>query len=192
MSELVDENAFGLLVSFYDVESAEYGLEPAEFAACSRAFCETLRERLASLPLELEARAVDFGHALFVEYAEPESPWDAIGWLREARARLAERELRSIGVISHGSRWRPEQSDDLEDRTLWIGTVPVLRAAHMSEPLRRALYADAAAQPGDDGAQHWGPGLYLDTEALEALGRKLKNAPTPLCAASATFYRLSR
>jgi hypothetical protein len=34
--------------------------------------------------------------------------------------------------------------------------------------------------------------LYVDTEAIEALGRALKNAPTPLAVAGATFFRVAR
>jgi hypothetical protein len=38
----------------------------------------------------------------------------------------------------------------------------------------------------------WGPGLYLDTEAVEALGLNLKNQPTALNVAEATFFRVGR
>ena len=62
-----------------------------------------------------------------------------------------------------------------------------------SEPLRRALYAETASHGADeDDEDAWGPGIYVDTEAVEALGRTLKNAPTPLAIAGATFYRVAR
>jgi hypothetical protein len=62
-----------------------------------------------------------------------------------------------------------------------------------SEPLRRALYAETATHSADENDHSgWGPGIYVDTEAIEALGRTLKNAPTPLAVAGATFYRVAR
>jgi hypothetical protein len=59
--------------------------------------------------------------------------------------------------------------------------------------LRYALLAEAAAQPGDEpDLEGWGPGLYAASDALEALGKKFKNAPTALVAGVTTFYRISR
>jgi hypothetical protein len=55
--------------------------------------------------------------------------------------------------------------------------------------LRRALYADAAAH-GPDGENGWGPGVFVDEEAVTALSRTFKNAPTPLHAGGATFFRI--
>jgi hypothetical protein len=57
------------------------------------------------------------------------------------------------------------------------------------------MYADAASRlTGDETAEDdgWGPGLYFDTEAVDALGRTPKNAPTALVTAGASFYRVGR
>jgi hypothetical protein len=73
-----------------------------------------------------------------------------------------------------------------------LETVQWWSCSRPSEPLRRALYADAATRRDGDGAPSgWGPGLYLDTEAVEALGKTPKNEPTVLHAggSGATFYR---
>jgi hypothetical protein len=188
----VDENAFGILISYFDVENDEYGLDSEEFVEKCSAFRFTMLDLLSELPVELGARALDLGHGFYVEYAEPETPYDPLAWIRNTRERLREREIETVAVLAHGSRWLPEDGDTPEDRELFAGAVSVLRTSRVSEPFRRALWADTAAQPAEDEDVSWGPGLYLDLEALEALGRKLKNDPTPLEAASGKYFRLSR
>jgi hypothetical protein len=180
---MIDENAFGLLVSYYSVEDDEYGLEPEQFAARVRAFRSTLDECLTGLPLGTGVRGIDLGHALYLELGEGDQTEEPIGWLRMVRARLAARDFASVCVLTHGSRWEGEDRGAAQ-----VGDVPICRASGPSEPLRRALYADAASRTDED-TPGWGPGLYVDTEAVEALGKKLKNAPTPLVASGATFYR---
>jgi len=64
----------------------------------------------------------------------------------------------------------------------------LVNASGPSEPLRRALCADAASR-GDQDAAGWGPGLYLDVDAVEALGRKPKNQPTILRSGGAEYFR---
>jgi hypothetical protein len=61
-----------------------------------------------------------------------------------------------------------------------------------SEPLRKALAAEAFAQPTTSGEldSGWGPGLYIEQEAIEQLGKNLKNAPTALAVLSSVFYRI--
>jgi hypothetical protein len=61
-----------------------------------------------------------------------------------------------------------------------------------SEPLRKALAAETFAQPTTSAETEigWGPGLYVEKDAIEQLGKNLKNAPTPLHVLSATFYRI--
>jgi hypothetical protein len=50
-----------------------------------------------------------------------------------------------------------------------------------------------ATRRADEGDERgWGPGLYVDLEAIEALGRSFKNAPTALEIGGATFYRVGR
>ena len=188
---MIDENAFGLLISYFQVEDDEYGLGPEEFAARYRAFCAVLDECLAGLPLGKDVRAVDLGHVLYLEVAEGDETEDPFQWLRDVRARLSARDFMSVAVLSHGSRWVEEQPEEQSAPEARPGNVPVLRVGLPSEPLRRALYADAASRVDDD-CPGWGPGLYVDAEAIEALGRKLKNVPTALEASGATFYRFAR
>jgi hypothetical protein len=189
---MIDENAFGLLVSYCQIEDEEYGLELEQFAARVRAFRASLDECLAALPLGHDVRALDLGHALYVEVGEGDETENPIDWLRMVRARLAGRGFQTVGVLSHGSRWVDRSSAERAGLLEQLGDVSVCRAGLPSEPLRRALYADAACVFGQQEHPGWGPGLYVDTEAIEALGRKLKNAPTPLVASGATFYRFGK
>ena len=185
---MLDENAFGLLISYYQIESDEYSLERQQFVQRYQSFRATTLECIEALPLGRQTRALDFGHALYLEVAQGEEVEDPFGWLRMVRARLHARDFLSVGVLSHGSRWVDEAASAWDPALQQVGDIPVLCASLPSEALRRALYADAAARE-DENCPGWGPGLYVDTEAIEAMGRTLKNAPTPLLASGATFYR---
>jgi hypothetical protein len=189
---MIDENAFGLLICFCQIEDEEYGLEREQFAQRVRAFRASLDECLEALSLGRDVRALDLGHALYVEVAEGDETENPLDWLRMVRARLAGRDFQTVGVLSHGSRWVDQSSTERRARLEQLGDVTVCRACLPSEPLRRALYADAACLSDQQEHPGWGPGLYVDTEAIEALGRKLKNAPTPLVASGATFYRFGK
>jgi hypothetical protein len=187
----VDENAFGLLIAYHALENDEYTLESDDFAARFTTFRELLRELLAEQPLASGACARELGHALYVEFADGDQTQDPIAWLKRARERLKERELVTIGVLTHGGRWLDEQALGSHDGR--VGDVALLDVSLPSEPFRRALYAEAASHADEDSSlEGWGPGVYVDTEAVEALGRTLKNAPTPLSIAGATFYRIAR
>lgn len=187
---MIDENAFGVLLSYYDVENEEYALEPPEFEARWQAFRAAWRECLEIFQLGDAVRALDLGHALYLEVAEGEQREDPIVWLKMTRARIAEKGFVTFGVVTHGGRWSDEGGATVE--TLAQG-VQLVSASRPSEPLRRALYADTASRFDEaDAPGGWGPGLFVDTEALEALSRSPKNAPTPLAIAGATFYRVAR
>ena len=134
---------------------------------------------------------MDLGHAVYLEIAEGEQTEDPFHWLRDVRARLTAREFVTVGVLSHGSRWVETQANESGPAEPQGGCVTVSRVSLPSEPFRRALYADAASRVDDDCAG-WGPGLYVDAEAIEALGKKLRNVPTALVASGATFYRFAR
>jgi hypothetical protein len=104
------------------------------------------------------------------------------------RALLAEHDFATAGMLTHGSCWVDEQDPrpDIVD----CGTVKLVRASRPSEPLRRCLLAEAATHGSDEAEETgWGPGLYLDLEAVEALGRKPKNTPTILGCGGAEFFR---
>lgn len=192
MSDLVDENAFGVLIAYFDIENDEYSLDSDDFVDRTVGFRTVIVDALPELPVGLGAAALDMGHAVYVEFAEPDEPWDPLPWVRALQTALGEREFPSVLAVTYGSRWVPETPDELDDRQWWVGSVSMLRASRVSEPFRRALYVDTAAQPDEESETSWGPGLYIDTEALEALGRRLKNAPTPLRSGGATYYRINR
>lgn len=182
---LIDENAYGLWFSYFEIEDDEYGLEPDDFVGRFLRFREVVLSALVEKPPTESYRVTYFGHALYVEFAEGDETNDPFGVLKHVRMTLEEAEIPSAAVLTHGSRWVPEED---------LGSSEVSHVSYPSEPLRRALYADTATRPAeeDDAADGWGPGLYVDTEAVEAMGKTLKNAPTALAVASATFYRFGR
>lgn len=186
---MIDENAFGVFVSYFAVEDDEYALEREEFVARFRLFRETMRACFTELPLGRGVRALDLGHACYVELADGEQTENPLGWAKKVRARLAEQGFETAASVTHGGRWVDD--DDALFSTEHVGDVGLIRVSNSSEPFRRALYADAATRAGED-EEGWGPGLYLDTEAAEALGMTPKNAPTVLEFAGAGFYRAGR
>src|SRR6478609_5753250 len=187
---LSDENAFGVLIGYFAIEHDEYALEPSEFAARFLEFRAALRACVETFPLARAAVARELGHALYLEFSDGDQLEEPIAWIKLARARLKALDLASVGVLSHGGRWQFESSQAAPPSVAGIEWQSV---SLPSEPLRRALYAETASHGADEEDENaWGPGIYVDTEAIEALGRTLKNAPTPLSIAGATFYRVAR
>src|SRR5690606_23314767 len=132
-------------------------------------------------------------HAVFFEFSEGEQSQNPIAWLKGLREALRALGLETLGVLTHGSRWVAEDAGGEQELTQrFIGSVFVASLPGPSEPLRRALYAETASRPTDQAVLGWGPGLYVDTEALDSLGLTPKNQPTGLEVAGATFYRVSR
>jgi hypothetical protein len=194
---MIDENAFGILISDYDIEEDEYELEREVFVQRIRRFRDAVFDHVASQLLANDARALDMGHAVYFEFGDGEQVMNPVAWLRDLRNAVAAQGLMSCGVLSHGSRWVDEEHGvELEAEQRFVGSVALVRFSHPSEALRRALYADTASRPVDapagEQAESWGPGLYVDTEAIEALGLALKNQPTPLHIAGASFFRVGR
>jgi hypothetical protein len=189
---MIDENAFGLLISHYEIEDDEYGLEPEEFLQRCRQFRELVLGLVREHPPGRDVRGLDLGHALYFELADGDQNGDPIAWLKELRTRLGDCEIASASILTHGGRWVDEGSEEAQLER--VGSdVSLFRASLPSEPLRRALQAEAASRTDEDQPDSgWGPGLYLDAEAIEALGLSLKNAPTPLEMAGALFYRAGR
>lgn len=185
---LTDENAFGLMLILFGISDLEYGSEPEEFVTRFTQFRTLALAEAQARPLGEGALALDLGHAVYFEIADGDQATDPIAWLRALCAPLA-KEFEISAVLTHGGRWTPE-SPDLPEVTTLDGGYRLLRISYPSEPLQRALQAYVHCQ-GTDGPEGWGSGLFVDTEAVEALGKVLKNAPTPLVtAAGATFYRL--
>jgi len=184
-----DENAFGVLIAYHTIEDDEYALEPADFAARFAQFRASVRECVAAFPLASNLLVRELGHATYLEFADGDQTEDPIAWIKLVRARLTGSELTSVGVLSHGGRWLAEESAAPPD----VPGVAWQAVSLPSEPLRRALYAETATHSMDEEDDSgWGPGTYIDTEAVLALGRTLKNAPTPLAVAGATFFRAAR
>lgn len=185
---MIDENAFGLLISYFDIEDAEYAGEREEFIERYATFAALVRDRLSESPPGTNVRAIDLGHAFYIELPDGEQHGDPIAWLRELRAALGEHEYATAGMLTHGSCWVDEQ--DARPDIVDCGSVRLFRASRPSEPLRRSLLAEAATHGDEEaGVEGWGPGLYLDLEAVEALGRKPKNAPTILRSSGVQFFR---
>jgi hypothetical protein len=185
--KLFDQNAFGLLLSFYDIEDAEYSLEPEEFVARWERFRGLILDHARERELAEGLTAVDFGHALYFEFEDGDQLEDPMAWLRAASRLLSEAEFAVVAVLAHGGRWVDANASASSNAE--AGAPSIVRATRPSEALRRALYAEAATHgaEGDDG---WGSGVFVDEEAVAALKRTFKNAPTALLAGGAKFFRL--
>ncbi|MFZ5891678.1 MAG: hypothetical protein ACOY0T_11545 [Myxococcota bacterium] len=188
---LHDENAFGVLFAFYDLEDCEYALEPEAFAERFTEFRNSVLGSASEVSLGSGTRAFDFGHALYFEVGDGDQTTDPIAWLRRVKDAVSARDFAVCAVLSHGGRWLAEDESGWPESDSLAGGYHFVQLSRPSEPLRRALAAEAATH-GTDGSDGWGAGTYVDTEAVEALGKSLKNAPTPLAAAGATFYRIGR
>jgi hypothetical protein len=179
-----------VLIGYHAIEDDEYTLEPEQFAARFCEFRNAVRGCVEAFPLAQPAVARELGHAVYLEFADGDQLEDPIGWIKTVRAKLNALELKSVGVLSHGGRWQSDTREELPPSTSGVEWHSV---SLPSEPLRRALYAETASHGNDEHDEAaWGPGIYVDTEAVEALGRTLKNAPTPLAVAGATFFRVAR
>jgi hypothetical protein len=186
----VDQNAFGIWVAFFDIEDAEYSASPEEFVERFGSFRDSCLEYARSRPLAAGLRVCDFGHALYFEFEDGDQSSDPLAWLRALAKELGAREFSVSAVLTHGGRWvAAAESGMLAAEREPEAGFELVRVTRPSEPLRRALYADAAAH-GTDGSDGWGPGVFVDEEAIEALKRTFKNAPTALSAAGARFFRV--
>ena len=185
---MIDEDAFGILLSYYEVEDDEYGSDDRQdFVQRFEAFERLGLAAIASLELPGDHHVLQLGHAIYAEFRDREDTPQLFARFRAAAARLTQDGFANVAVLTHGSRWVKE-GEPVGPRL--TGEAPVV--AHLSrpsEPLRRSLYVAALAQ-GDDTIDGWGAGVYADTEALEALGKTPKNAPTVLYAPGAEFYRI--
>ena len=194
---LVDQNAFGVWLAFFDLEDVEYSCEPEEFTQRVESFRGSCLAFARARPLALGLTALDFGHAVYFEFEDGDQSEDPLAWLRALAKELGQAEFSVTGVLSHGSRWRRSADSDGENQDeplsgtegAGVAAFERIRVTRPSEALRRALYADAACH-GTDGADGWGPGVFVDEEAIEALKRAFKNAPTALLAGGARFFRV--
>jgi hypothetical protein len=188
---LIDENAYGLLIAWFDIEDVEYSLETEQFVERYSEFRATVLGCLDAMPLGQNVRALDLGHAFYLELADGDEQTDPIRWLRDIRSRMNDLGFSSLSVVCHGGRWVEGDGESEAFPREKVGNVTLVRASCPSEPLRKVLAAESAARPSDDETPGWGPGIYVESEVIEALGRKLKNAPTPLTAGDTSFYRVA-
>lgn len=185
---MIDENAFGLLIGYLNIEDDEYDREREEFVVRYQAFSTLLRNRLRTQPPASVARAIVLGHAFYIELLDDDIECDLIAWLRATRVELGEHGYVTAGVLTYGSSWYGDEEP--RPATVEWGSVRVGDVSGPSEPLRRALAADAASREDEDAEMPgWGSGLYLDVDAVEALGRRPKNQPTILRSGGAQFFR---
>lgn len=229
---MIDENAFGILVAHYDLESLEYSLEEDAFLEHVERFSELIDDRLVAQSPCSGLRRIELGHAVYLEFADGDQLTDPIVWVRSMRQVLIDADIPNVCVFTAGGRWLQAADEDADGEIVaespvdaresgaWrvnstdpdasnpvASPVPIQREADKrpdlvrergsckygpSEPLRKALAAEAFAQPTTSGAVDggWGPGLYVEKEAIEQLGKSLKNAPTELAALSSIFYRI--
>jgi hypothetical protein len=178
---LIDENAFGILIAHYDLEGVEYSLEEGAFLEYLGRFEQVIAGRLRDVPLSNGLRRLDVGHGVYLEFADGDQLESPLTWIRETRMALVAADLPNVCVLSFGGRWVTDA-----EATDAVRFGP-------SEPLRKALAGEAHAQPthvGDEEEHGWGPGLFVEQEAIERLGKAFKNAPTPLHVLSSVFYRI--
>jgi hypothetical protein len=188
---LSDENAFGVLVAYYDIDDDEYAREEDEFVTRFTEFRTAVLSFLAEFSLAASVHVIDLGHAVFAEIAEGDQLEDPIAWAKAVRAALRGRGIETSVFLTHGGRWLEDGAGPPAEIGRAAQGAVYVQASGPSEPLRRALLGWAAAARSDAGdPAGWGAGLYVDTEVVEALGRTPKNAPTPLVMAGATFYRI--
>jgi len=188
---VIDENAFGALISYLAIEEDEYQFEGTDtFCARATLFRTACLDALAAAPPAPSTHALFFGHALYVEFPETEDKPTLVAFVRSLRDHLRENEVITAGIVTYGGRW--VESEDSARVSLSEGAGYRLTEVSMpSEPLRKALLVEAACQ-GVGGAEGWGAGLYFDAEALQPLGLNLKNQPTPLFAGDGTYFRVGR
>jgi hypothetical protein len=185
---MIDEDAFGVLFSYFEIEDDEYGSENrSDFIERFEAFERLTLGLLGNMELPPDHHVLCLGHALYAEFRDREDTPQLFARFREAASRLTSEGFVNVAVLTHGSRWVEEgQPAELSI----TGDAPrVAQISRPSEPLRRALFVAALAQ-ADEEVEGWGAGVYADTEALEALGKTPKNAPTVLRAPGAEFFRV--
>jgi hypothetical protein len=189
---LIDENAFGVLIAHYDLESIEYDMAPEVFIEYLGRFSRLVEERISLSPLATFLRKVELGHAYYFEFADGDQLIDPITWVRETRKTFVANDLPNVCVLCEGGRWVDERPVDAsmaaepsqDPRPICFGP---------SEPLRKALATESLAQPTtakEPEEVGFGPGLYVEKDAIERLGKSLKNVPTALPVLSSVFYRI--
>ena len=108
---LVDENAFGVLVSYFGVEDEEYGMDREAFAARFEGFRARARECVREHRLGSDVRGMDLGHALYIEVGDGDHVESPLVWAKRIRARLSEASYETVVAVTHGGRWVDEAAE---------------------------------------------------------------------------------
>ena len=188
---MIDENAFGALISYVAIEEDEYQSEGTEtFQARFGVFREACRRALAAAPPAPCTHAIFLGHALYLEFPDGDQKPTIVAFVRSLRDRLREQDVITAGILTYGGRW--VEAEDPAEVSLSNGDGYQLAEVSLpSEPLRKALLVEAACH-GVGGVEGWGAGLYFDAEVLGPLGLNLKNQPTALVAGDGIYFRVGR
>src|SRR5512145_1227647 len=105
---VIDENAFGILIAHYDLESTEYSLGEDAFLEYMARFSALVERGLAEQPLSEALRQLDLGHAIYLEFADGDQQMDPITWARTMRQSLIEADIPNVCVLTAGGRWGSE------------------------------------------------------------------------------------
>lgn len=188
---MIDENAFGALISYVTLEEDEYASEDTvTFEARVEQFRAACLDAVRERPPGHNTHAVFLGHALYVEVPEGDEKPPLVAFVRALRDRLKQADIGSAGIITHGGRW-VEREDSVRVEVVEGESYRMTELSLPSEPFRKALAVDTACH-GVGATEGWGQGLYLDAEALQPLGLNLKNQPTPLYVGEGVYFRVGR
>lgn len=184
-----DENAFGIWLSWFDAEEVEYSQSADKFPPRLMVFRSAVQDYLGQNSPGSNAIAIDMGTSVYVEIADGDHKVDPFAWLKGLRTYLSQGDWTTFGVITHGGRWVTSKPGATMPSK--VGDVQVMASFGPSEPMRKAMAAESMSHDDEDGDfEGWGPGLFVDEEALDAMNRKLKNEPTALRCAGACFFRI--
>src|ERR1043166_8721054 len=127
---MIDEDAFGVLFSYYELEDDEYGSdEREEFVRRFESFERAALGIVQALALPGDPHVVCFGHAVYAEFRDETPAPDLLRALRMASSRLAAEGFVNATVLSYGARW--VRSDAAPELSL-SETAP--RIARISRP----------------------------------------------------------
>ena len=196
---LIEGNAFGVFAVLYDdVDPKEYARDPRQpapgeqiresFSVAFARFREVLLDSADAVPFGNGVVALDLGNALYFEVGDGDHTVDPITWSKSLS--LALEGFRLSVILTHGHRSLDAEANARPEAEQTQRNYRLLRVAHRSEPLKRAVLASALCNATNN-TRRWTPALYVDTLAVQALGKTPKNQPTLLRAADSSFYRLS-
>src|SRR5690606_4367521 len=106
---MIDENAFGILIAWSSIEDEEYASDDlTQFVERFTLFSRLALQYVQDHPPSARARALDLGHALYVEFPSDEVT-GVLGWVKGLRSELEAHELPNSVVVTLGGRWVAEE-----------------------------------------------------------------------------------